>query len=342
MAYISYPGYTPPTAWSDYDMDWDNPDPSNRVYLDCLWQAFQERVRVVESSVDLHPLVHVPTYNSPAHPSYSLFGTSRISYMRKTLFNIGGLNLMKRYWVENPVASEYDHRPLITLYDYLIDSQDTVFGSLSLTPGELLMGTKSVECFKAFKHLFDMMTIVDNQQSRYVYDMWQGDDNGDEVDSWESCWTNVTHAANFTVTEDVRSWNFGGVFRGRDNGVMSAAVDVKWEPYSTLAHKLLVQFQYDIDPPTGSGENFYRFWDTYGLGFVGVGYNAIEIPAGGHTTQITNGFVPPGSYVGWDYVNLDTPYSGTTIYTGGSIGTGWVDFGVKDGFSFQPTQYSEE
>lgn len=344
MAYISYPNYTPPTSWFDFGMDWRRPDPSNRVYLDALWMAFQERMRVIQGSSDGSSAYHDNQYNSLYHPSYSLYDVNRISYMRDMLLSTSVSNVLKRYWVPNPDATAASVTPLVTLYSQCIaGAGDDQWQYLNIGDGQLISGTQAVNCFKALKHFFDKMTIVDSLQDNFIYDVWTGNDNGnDPIDSWSDCWANLNVAENFVIETDVRNWGFGGTLRGRDSGTFVGVKNVKWIPFSTLAHNLLLQFGQDSDPPNVSTIWFYRFWDMYHTGWTNNGYNVVPIPANVGTHQITTGFYPPDPYVAWDWVDASTPYHSNTVYRSSTIGYGWVDYGVKDGFSFQPTRYSDE
>lgn len=321
MAYLEY---SSPTSWSDAGMDWDNPDMTNRVYLDALVLAVRERITQLAGTD-----VKARAFPKELSPEM-VYGVDSMKILVSLIIGI-----MKVYVVENPDEGSRITTPFISVYESV--ASDTLLEYLCVGTGMLLQDDRSTMFLKSCRHFVDLCTIVPITPMLKA-DVWDENNFSESYDSWEEAWIGYFLDEDLEIVADQIVDHFYASFNNLitvGNSRFKFNSNLRYLPYSALAHKLLVQFRSDYDP--NEFQPYYgRAWDYTNSDFSMTGLvNHIAVSASSGVVQI-GGTEPisPSSFVAWDTEETGVPYNGNTKYFCQSVGF-WVDFGVYGGFQFR-------
>ena len=163
-----------PTSWTDLDMDWDNIDPMNPVYLVALRKAIVERLCVIINSLQNrvgNPYVRLEsraygnfyTMAGSFNP-YDVYRTTQLTFLRECIFYI-----VQHAYIKSTVDGVEDYRKLSDSLNH-----GEAFQNLSMPKGLPINDPSGLtgKFFQALKHLLDQCTIFE-VNDRYVYDSWE-------------------------------------------------------------------------------------------------------------------------------------------------------------------------
>lgn len=153
----------PPKSWTDYNMNWDDPNPQSSVYWIALVEALKQRYSVVRTTRDRYP------FGNTAHADYaysfkynSAIQQREIYRLCFALFSVADRfidpnktnyqNLLRKYNIWNVYSEEEDYFPSIIGYGAIMQKYPAIARFASSNINSLSMSVYYLKDFlKQFK-----------------------------------------------------------------------------------------------------------------------------------------------------------------------------------------------
>lgn len=332
---MAYLGYIPPTNWGDNEMDWDNPDPSERSYLDAIVRAITERYLILcqHGKIDQNPYYNYPyfaRFRRESHMPCQLYTNAWADAIIAMVYVC-----IAAFVVENPDESTKAETPYVSVASIYADDPHHL--DMNIGAGELVRSTRSKKFLKACKFFIEKCHIVEFTPL-FLVDKYTGLADASGATSWSEAWS-LFEAGEKTVVHDLQSNRPDGTFivnHFQTYNQWRFSVNVRYIRVTDLAHTLILSLSESGGPTTN--DLYFISWDYLNAGFA-EGANDVAVPAGTEPLLIGDAVTAPhepASYVSWyDGVDPDTRLDHYNTSYRATYKGAYADYGVDGGLLFR-------